>query len=145
MMKTLKFLMLFFSVIFFAVISAIAQPQKETWTLTTDFCGIVDCSGEHVCGTLVGHYSLWDSKFQRRVKGTAIGQETGDVYTFSELYNDNWKPWSEEGSFNQTQMMTFSVERNGVPIGIVHGNGHITRNANGVWLEFRDNVVIECY
>ncbi|MBW6499478.1 MAG: hypothetical protein K0B09_13905 [Bacteroidales bacterium] len=147
-MKTLKY---FFVVVLFSVFSlgsSFAQTNKNK-TLETKIVPIeyyLWCVDENVTGDLtLTIMDIEGKKTQFKFKGTLTGETTGNVYTVSQVSNDNWFPYSGTGQFNATYAVTLSFELDGMPVATLHETWHVTRNANGELVVLFDHWSTECY
>lgn len=134
-MKTMKLFIATAVVLLFAVEIANAQQligNKKVWTQTFPAGFIMPCAEveEWVEGEETYTVTLYDNatKLQRRCKGTYTGVITGKTYTWSDLENINWDS-NNLGAWSPIQVVTQSVECEGVPILVYKYRYHITWSA----------------
>jgi hypothetical protein len=74
----------------------------------------------------------WDSKVQVRYKGTFAGQTSGALYTVSQVSNYTLSQKYIPGeTLTDTDVTTFTIVKDGVPLVAEHYLTHITINPNG--------------
>lgn len=126
-----KFRFFFAAVVFLFFAVGISNAQNKTVeTDSWDFEGIMDCTDDYVWGVETMVVTTWNSKYQVRYKGEYLG-ESGKHYTWSYVYNNNWKKMVPGQGANRTEVLTNVIECDGVPIAIYKVRFHATMNANG--------------
>lgn len=147
-MKTLKYFFVVVLLFVFSLGSGFAQTN-ENKTVETDIVSIdyyLWCADEWVSGDLTMTVTtMINKKTQVKFKGTMTGERTGNVYTVSQVSNDNWFPYTGTGQFNATYVVTLSFELDGMPVATYHETWHVTRNANGERVVLIDHLFDECY
>lgn len=149
-MKTLKILFIFVLVSFFSFGNSFGQSNKnKTVEFLDDYPMELDltwCTGEVLSGTLDVYITTWyDRKTQIKFKGTLTGETSNEVYTISQVSDDNFFPYTGTGQFNANYVLVLSVELDGMPVATVHETWHATRNANGELIVVFDHWAVECY
>ena len=146
-MKTLKFFLVSGILAVLTFGNTNAQTPKEVTIWTDYFCeeDLIPCLGELVCGDLTFILTIHGSKYQLKISGTLIGQESQDVYTAHQIENSKSKEWTEGSAGNSTCPFTCIITKPGAPAVIFHGNFHYTINANGEMTASFDKNFARCY
>jgi hypothetical protein len=149
-MKALKFLFSFLIISLFVIGAALAQDNnngKTEFSNTFDVTEI-NCVDEPVTGQIEYCGTMFkNAKVQEKWKGTLIGDITGDVFTVSQVLNNNWKhPVDGNAAWTQSRVWTFSVynETMGMEVAVIHALYHVTYSNGGLTVEI-DNWFSECY
>ena len=149
-MKALKFLFSVLIIMLFSFGSVNAQDNnngKMEWFNTFEVTEL-NCVDEPVTGQIEYHGTLFkNSKVQETWKGTLVGDVTGDVFSVSQVLNNNWKdPVTGNTAWTKTFVWTFSVynETMGMEVAVIHALSHVTYSNGGLTVEV-DKMFSECY
>jgi len=148
-MKTIKFLMVLVAISFFTIDNGVAQPasndNKTTSIVTSNYIGLAFCGSEQVKGTMTVEMTQWDKlRYQKKTTFILEGQVSHAQYIGFGIINFHRNDMPELG-WNRTYTQTFSVTKDGVPVGYSHVNYHDTYNPDGVWTSQAMNVQFECF
>lgn len=149
-MKALKFLFSLLIVMLFSLVFANAQDNNNDKIegCNTIYPTELDCVAEPVTGQVVHCWTMFkNSKVQEKWKGTLVGKITGDVFTVSQVLNNNWKhPVTGNTAWTKTFVYTVSIynETMGMEVGVIHYTYHVTYSNGGLTVEV-DKWHSECY
>lgn len=130
-MKTLKLAGIIIAFVFAVNFNSLAQEQV-TEVCQTAWIDWVPCADEAVTGELIACYRTWENgKTQDLWKGTFVGVESGKIYTFSRVQNNDKFDATKPGAHLYQTTSSGSVECEGVVIGSYHMTWHGTYNASG--------------
>jgi hypothetical protein len=118
-------------------VNAQAVSTKE-YIFTTD--GRLGCMEEYASGEVIVHVVQDGHKRFVRNSGKLIGEETGNVYSFT--YDIDHKDIFNKNNSQTAQSFFFIilVHCNGKPIGRLIGKLHIAFNANGELIVFNQDL-----
>ena len=119
-----------------AIGNADAQKSNKNKTITLDqdvYCGwYLEPYDEIAAGLTHWIITIWENgKGQFKIKGEWEGMVTGNIYTISQVWNSYLPDYSGTGPYHATDVGSFVVELDGVPVVTEHWLYHITINANG--------------
>jgi hypothetical protein len=137
-MKTLKILIVLCIVFCFTTnaVNAQAQEYKATFPASTNFA----CVGELVIGEIT-HHVLWNGNKSLSIySGKLIGQNTGNVYTFINIFTFKDILNENNGQQVHSHAGTALVHCNGKPVAVLHVLFHMTLNANGEMTEVKEEI-----
>ena len=144
-MKTLRSLFLICLIAALSISMANAQSPKVTGGGTYfQKPYYLPCFDELVSGVLNYEYMLVNSKLQEKIWGSLLGETTGNEYTLSQVFNDNWHPWApgQVGIYTSTVSLKFRLD--GKLVFILHLTYHHTVNSDGEFVVVHNGGFADC-
>jgi hypothetical protein len=133
-MKTLKILTLLCMMLSVITTALNAQPVQKTEETSTG-CWGYPCIGEQACGEIT-HTTFWNKNIWTDSYSGKLTGESGKVYLIKSYY-------SGKNIFNKGEVHSYQadimVHADGKLVAIMHGIYHLTINANGEMVSWRDD------